>query len=310
MFRWLVNIGLLALPIGVTIGVLLGIEQHRVATGQSPLFRDDGIKTERYCEKTIGIHPISTGLEYTLNPNQWNWNTGDPGSLCMNVTSFNNKTYATETTAPEFLVTWKYPQGPETAPVHAFPNIEVDSDVLSVALSDLANLNLDVEWTYGVGKKPTASIDEQTLTENLVNTNVAVDMFLDSDKTKARDPTKAGFEVMVWLAMFGPATQPLGYDKNNPVETMEIEGVKFDLFTDQNSLGQYVLTWVAEKTTDKFTADLAPLVAQLLKTKKKGYPTAADYLGYVGFGSEAYWSNATVTFHVPNLSIDIKKSAS
>ena len=143
----------------------------------------------------------------------------------IQVTSFNNNTYATNTTAPEFSVTWKYPQGPETAPVHAFPNIKVDGGVLPIVLSDLSTLNLDIEWTYGVGKKPSASIDEQELTDNLVNTNVAIDMFVDSDKTKAQDSTKASYEVMVWLAFFGPATQPLGYDKNNPVETLEVEGV-------------------------------------------------------------------------------------
>lgn len=35
-------------------------------------------------------------------------------------------------------------------------------------------------------------------------------MFLDADKTKAADTTKAAYEVMVWLAAFGDATQPIG----------------------------------------------------------------------------------------------------
>ena len=78
-----------------------------------------------------------------------------------------------------------------------------------------------------------------------------------------------------------------------------------DLFADKNSLGQYVLTWVAQKTTDKFTGDLAPLVNRLLQTKKTGFPTSSDYLGYAALGSEALWANTTVTFSVPTLSIDI-----
>lgn len=41
--RWLVSIALLVLPIAVTLGVLLGIDGHRKATNQPPLFpHDDG----------------------------------------------------------------------------------------------------------------------------------------------------------------------------------------------------------------------------------------------------------------------------
>lgn len=65
MFRWLVNIGLLALPIAVTLGVLFGIQSHRTATGQPPMFVDNGISKDRYCQTSYGIHPLSKGQEYT-----------------------------------------------------------------------------------------------------------------------------------------------------------------------------------------------------------------------------------------------------
>ena len=128
----------------------------------------------------------------------------------LKVTAFNNGSYATDTTAPEFFVTWQYPQGPETQPVHAFPNIKVDGSVFPVELSSISSIKVDIEWTDGVGNDTASSTDETALTANSVNTNVAIDMFLDSDKTSAEDSTKAKFEMMVWLAAFGAATQPIG----------------------------------------------------------------------------------------------------
>ena len=88
-FRWVVNAGLLALPIGATIGILLGVDTHRQATGQEPLFtpdpnsanggiipgiggiigggskNNDGITEARYCQKQAGISPPSQGSKYT-----------------------------------------------------------------------------------------------------------------------------------------------------------------------------------------------------------------------------------------------------
>lgn len=82
VFRWIVNAGLLVVPIGATIGVLLGIESHRQATGQAPLFAGDGdsdgstgggnviggsngITISQYCQASYGVSPPSKGLEYT-----------------------------------------------------------------------------------------------------------------------------------------------------------------------------------------------------------------------------------------------------
>lgn len=87
VFRWLVNAGLLAIPIGTTIGVLVGIDAQRQASGQEPLFAggeegglwggtgppntggsgnpdDDRVTTMNYCQKSFGIHPPSRGQKY------------------------------------------------------------------------------------------------------------------------------------------------------------------------------------------------------------------------------------------------------
>ena len=80
------------------------------------------------------------------------------------------------------------------------------------------------------------------------------------------------------------------------------------LYTGQNSLDQYVLTWVASETTEKFHGDLAPLVTKLT-TLSGNYPTESDYLGYMGLGSEALYATNSTTFYVPMLSIDIEKTS-
>jgi hypothetical protein len=141
----------------------------------------------------------------------------------MKVTAFNNHTYATNTTAPQFSVTWQYPPGPENAPVHAFPNIKVESSVLPAGLRSLELVNFELQWTYGVGNEAAASTDVQQLTDNLVNANVAIDMFVDSDPTNAQSSTKAQYEIMVWFADFGSAAQPLGLDQG-VVSTQVLDG--------------------------------------------------------------------------------------
>jgi hypothetical protein len=48
-------------------------------------------------------------------------------------------------------------------------------------------------------------------------------MFLDTNKDSSSKTTKADHEVMLWLGMFGPATQPIGF-KNGAVVTKAING--------------------------------------------------------------------------------------
>jgi hypothetical protein len=240
----------------------------------------------------------------------------------MKVTTFNNQTYPTNTTAPEFSVTWEYPPGPATQPVHAFPNIKLESNVLPATLQTLGQVNFDVHWTYGLGNDAAAVTDVQALTGDLLNGNVAIDMFLDSDQTNAQNSTTAKYEVMVWFADFGSAAQPIGLDKGI-VSTQVLNGTTLfvsdpsrihlavltypssNLYAAQNGIGQNVMTWLASETTERFTNDIAPLLTQLTTMNSADFPAASDYLGYLSFGSEAFSSNSNVTFNVPLLSIDL-----
>lgn len=108
--------------------------------------------------------------------------------------------------------------------MHAFSNIKVDGGVFPTTLDSIEQVNLDLEWTYGIGNKTAAKTDVDELTDHNVNTNVAIDMFIDKDKSKAQDPTKAEYEVMVWWATIGPAAQPLGF-ADGTVVTKTVQGV-------------------------------------------------------------------------------------
>ncbi|KAJ9209410.1 CAZyme family GH12 [Paecilomyces variotii] len=344
-FRWLVNAGLLAIPIGTSIGVLVGLDAHRAATGQPPLFGYDpgnagipgigagggssggsdstggggggftgvpsnnGVTTTTYCQKSYGIEPPSKGEEFILNPNQWGVTAGETGALCMNVTTFNNETYPTKYTAPEFSVTWQYPVGPETQPVHAFPNAEIGGKTLPVLMSDVQHLMLDLEWTYGVGDSAAATTDIAQLTDQSVNTNVAIDMFFDSDKAISGNSTEAKCEVMIWFATVGDAAQPIGLNKGI-VSSKTLNGTVFNLYVGENGQKQNVLTWATQTTTESFHGDILPLLTDLISANKANYPTTQDYLGHLSLGSEAFSSSSNVTFHVPTFAIQVETTSS
>ncbi|KAJ5897348.1 hypothetical protein N7504_007636 [Penicillium tannophilum] len=320
--RLLVNGVLLAIPIGASLGVLFGIDAYRSNHGQAALFSGDtdgtgsggstgsggtvtnnGVNSTNYCQLSYGITPASTGEQFTLNPNQWGVTDSTSGALCMNITTFNNETYPTKTTAPEFSVTWQFDPGPETAPVHAFPNIMVDG-VLPIELEKMTEIAMDFRWTYGVGDTPAESTNTTDLTANSVNFNVAVDMFFDSDKTAAQNSTKAKYEVMVWFAKIGDSTQPNG---NQTTTTRKLNGATFDLWSGTNDVEQYVLTWVATNVTDTFTGDIYPLITDLYELSGDNYPSSTDYMGIFSYGSEVFSSDKKVTFWSPKLSIDIQK---
>ncbi|KAK5076978.1 hypothetical protein LTS08_007533 [Lithohypha guttulata] len=304
--RSLVSFGLIAVPIGATLGVLIGLDAHRSATGQQPLFQDNSVSIDTYCQKAYGITPRSLGQQYTLNPNQWGWD-GQQGGLCMNITQHNNYTYATPLTAPKFSVTWQYPQGPITQPVHAFPNIKIDGQgsIFPASISTIANIPVDVEWTYGLGEEPANITDVAGMTAANVNTNVAIDMFLDDDMNSAQSTTQAKYEIMVWLCTIGASTEPIGLALG-AVSSQVINGTTFNLYSGTNSIGQYVLTWVASQYVENFVGDIAPLITSIPQIGRAEFPSTSTYLGYMGLGSEALWTPETVTFDVSYLSIDIQ----
>ena len=171
-------------------------------------------------------------------------------------------------------------------------------------ISSVTNIDIDVEWMYSVGdaNQSTSALDVGALTAVAANTNVAIDMFLDSDASKATSTENAKYEVMVWLATFGPATQPIGLDEG-PRMTATIGSTNFNLYYGVNGLGQTVLTWAAAQPAPTFVGNIAMLIQQDFSAF--GGPTSNDYLGYVALGSEALSASSNVTLSVPRLSMQV-----
>lgn len=225
-------------------------------------------------------------------------------TVVAKVTTHDNNTYATNTTAPEWSITWQYPRGPPTQPVHAFPNIKIDDEGLfPMEISQVASIHFETEWHYGVGDQKPNDTDLAALLgpDVEMNANVAIDMFLDSDPSKATDTEEATYEVMIWLAQFGASTQQIGLAEG-AIATQVINGVTFSLYSGVNGLGQHVLTWVASEAVQTFDADLGPLLYGMTGL---GGPSTTDYLGYMSFGSETLDAQSNVTFYNPTLNMHI-----
>lgn len=196
--------------------------------------------------------------------------------------------------------------GPETEPVHAFPNAKLDlPGVIPVELSTMTGLKLNTNWTYSVGNDIAPSNDDATLSAENLNANVCVDMFVDPDATNSQSTTSAAYEVMVWLGRWGTATLPIGWLEGERLILTVDDGTSFGLFYGDNALGQKVFTWVAHGNTTSFDADVYPLISAL---GQFGGPSQTDHLGYVAFGSEALYSLQNVTFAVPGLAMDLSRT--
>lgn len=192
--------------------------------------------------------------------------------------------------------------------MHAFPNIKIDEEgTFPIEISQVSNININSEWNYFVGDgdqsatAPTV-LDQAAMDGVLANTNVAIDMFLDPDSSKAINTEEATYEVMVWLATFGPATQPIGLAEGARM-VATVNTTTFNLYYGVNGLGQTVLTWAASAPVTNFVGDIAPLIQQDFSAFNG--PTANDYLGYVAFGSEALSVNSNITLSVPHLQMEV-----
>ncbi|KAG5940104.1 hypothetical protein E4U53_007663 [Claviceps sorghi] len=325
MFRWLVNGIFLALPVGTTIGVLMGIQAINRANGKppplsggdngwlpgiGPVFGKDHV--DMSCDTSDGIYSkAQDGLDFSLSANPWGWKKGDDGHICMMVNLNGNQSYATQWSAPPFNVTWKYPRALGAKNVHAFPNAKVISQSLPAKLSSIEKMNLDVKWFMSLHNDTDTKITDDELTAKKINANVAIDMFMDKDSTTAGQPDRASHEVMVWFARFGTDTFPIGKTslEDKGLKTKTLDGTDFNLYYGQNKLtNQKVLSWVASQPATHFNGSLQPLLDEIFAFENADYPSKTDYVGYFAFGQEAYSSLANVTFSVPELRVDFETS--
>ena len=243
---------------------------------------------------------------------------------------------------PEFSVTWNYPfrlantSAPtdEPAPaIHAFPQARIadPGSVLPLRLGDLLVVDLDFAWHMGVGNNRPYATSRRNLAAHEVDSTVVLDMYMDRNETRAADATEAAFEIIVFFARF-TETDPVGFGNGTIIRTEELGGnqlsvapsffsfllaylrswVASHLFVGKNARGQAVFSWVSTGPLYQFRGDVSRLFDSVIalrddKRIKVNVPTFDDFLGYVGFGTQAFSADDDVTFYVPRLSINVRK---
>jgi xyloglucan-specific endo-beta-1,4-glucanase len=116
--------------------------------------------------------------------------------------------------ATSLSTTWSW--GANETLVHAYPNVNYNPiQKEPIALSNLAALDVKVSWSM----KPEFSTSSQGLDTNGLSsvdakTNVAVDVFFDTDIARAVNTTAPRYEIMVWLGKFG-SILPIGATAND-----------------------------------------------------------------------------------------------
>jgi hypothetical protein len=156
----------------------------------------------------------------------------------MSVTTYDNATYPTNTTAPEFTYTWAYPFhiANKSAPasqvkplIHAFPQTNI-ANLDPLTLTDVGALNVGFDWTLGTGNTAAPTTSQIRLTSAQVNTSVALDMYLDADPDKSGNASVAAFEMIIFFAKYG-LQDPVGFGNGTIVTSKTIGGVKLYVFS-------------------------------------------------------------------------------
>jgi len=162
----------------------------------------------------------------------------------------------------------------------------------------------------GMGKDRAFATNTRKLGANNVNATVALDLYIDPDKDTAAQASNATTEMIIYFARFSDA-DPVGFGNGTVIRTQTVQGVDFHLFVGKNANKQNVFSWVSSRPLYQFEGDIAPLFDGVLalrddKRIKIPIPSFLDYLGYAGFGTQAFNSDDEVTFYAPSLSIDIQ----
>ena len=95
--------------------------------------------------------------------------------------------------------------------IHSFPSVVLNSKVLPVKIANITSLQVDASWAIVPSGTDANTTDADVLANVNARTDVALDMFLDTDAVTSSNTTSAGTEIMVWQADYGNIF-PLGWD--------------------------------------------------------------------------------------------------
>lgn len=87
--------------------------------------------------------------------------------------------------------------------MHAYPNVNLNSRLLPIALDNVKALKIDVAWSMAPGRESTGTTDVGALDGVDAMANVAVDLFLDRDPARSTTTTEPSHEIMIWFTTIG-----------------------------------------------------------------------------------------------------------
>lgn len=101
--------------------------------------------------------------------------------------------------------------------MRAYPHVELHSSVLPVQLQYLNYLRVSAKWSFaptsleaGASTDPVDEPNAGFIIASDVQANVVIDVFGDESAERSQTPAKQKYEIMIWLARFGDASQPIG----------------------------------------------------------------------------------------------------
>jgi hypothetical protein len=117
-----------------------------------------------------------------------------------------------------FNATWNWWKNGHS--VHSFPHAQLNSELLPVQLSYLSSLQIGANWTMNPSDDLSPSYDQGSWapddnSEDTIEANVALDLFLDPDRQRANVTKLPMYEIMVWFTA-GPGVEPIGWSKSVP----------------------------------------------------------------------------------------------
>ena len=113
-----------------------------------------------------------------------------------------------------FDSTWRWLNNSDK--VHAYPHFKLDSPLYPLLVEDLSTVDFtgdfSINVTSALGESPEAR--EEALTDENVQYNVALDMFLDANETQAMAELPT-YEIMIWMS-YSYRVYPVGIDTSTP----------------------------------------------------------------------------------------------
>jgi len=236
-------------------------------------FAEDTLLCDRYAKYT------AISGNYTFANNEWGQDNS--GSQCI----------STGKDDTVFNATWSW--SANSSLVHSYPNIQLESALLPLRLSDLQSLNASMQWTMSPTISPSSDFESSGLEAIQAKANVAFDSFLDVDQVSANSTTTATYEIMIWIGTIGSA-KPIGYSTSSAISgKLSLGKTAFTLYTGLNSNGQQVYSWLAASNITYFDEDVSPLIHYLWR---HGMISENVYLGSLQFGTETFHAGSNVTF--------------